>query len=349
MSYFRPNIDKMEGYVPGLQPNDAHVIKLNTNETPYPPSERVLHAVRDALNPALRLYPDPMSTPVREAAARAFGAAPEMILAGNGSDDLLTIAIRSFAGEGDPVIIPSPSYGLYTTLAEIQNARPIYVDYPDDFSMPPEIIQPGAKLTFLCTPNNPTGTSLPPDAVAAVAGKISGVLVVDEAYADFADTNCLQLPHRFDNVIVLRTLSKSYSLAGARVGVAIANEQLVAGMAKVKDSYNLDRLSIAAGAAALADQEHMRANVERIKADRAYLVEGLHALGFEVIPSQANFVMVRPTAMSAKKLYEELVARNIYVRYWDLPRLSDCLRITVGTRDELDALLGATKDILSGL
>ena len=348
MSYFRPNIERMQGYVPGIQPRAPGVIKLNTNETPYPPSERVLQAVRDALDPTLRLYPDPMSTPVREAAAKVFGVTPEMILVGNGSDDLLTIAVRSFVGEGELAVVPNPSYGLYTTLLEIQNARIAYVEYPDDFSMPAGIAQPGAKLTFLCTPNNPTGTSLDPGDVADAAETISGVLVVDEAYADFADTNCLELPGRLDNVIVLRTLSKSYSLAGARVGVAIADEELIVGMTKVKDSYNLDRLSMAAGAAALLDGEHMRANVERIRADRDWLSARMAELGFEVIPSQANFVMVRSKTVPAGTIYEELVRRNILVRYWDKPRLSDCLRITVGTRAELDALIAAVDAILRG-
>jgi histidinol-phosphate aminotransferase len=287
-----------------------------------------------------------MSTPVREAAARAFGARPEMILAGNGSDDLLTIIVRSFVGEGELAVIPDPSYGLYTSLIEIQNGRICYAEYPDDYSMPPGIAQPGAKLTFLCTPNNPSGTSLPPDQVAAAAREISGILVIDEAYADFADTNCLRLPHELENVIVLRSLSKSYSLAGARVGVAIAPQKLIEGMIKVKDSYNLDQLSIVAGATALDDPDYMRANVERIKATRAYLSRQLAKLGFEVFPSQANFILVRSRSMPAKTIYERLVQKSIYVRYWDKPRLSDCLRITVGSPKEVQALLAALSEIV---
>ena len=222
-SSFLPHIDRMAGYAPGEQPREGGFIKLNTNENPYPPSPRVAEAVATALDGRLRRYPDPMGTAFREVAARKHGVEADQVLVGNGSDDLLTILTRSFAGPGDVVVYPTPSYVLYRTLAEIQGATPVEVAFGSDWSMDADRFAiPGAKLAFLANPNSPSGTRLPSDQVAALASRLSCPLVVDEAYADFAEGDCVGLVADHANVVVTRTLSKGSSLAGLRVGYLIA-------------------------------------------------------------------------------------------------------------------------------
>jgi len=356
----------MEAYAPGEQPQDGEFVKLNTNESPYPPFDDVLEAIRREVDGRLRLYPDPLCTRVRRQAARVFNVDPDMVIVGNGSDDILTITVRSFVGDGGKVVYLNPSYGLYGVLADIQNAKKCPIEYTDDYRLPPEIRQPDAKLTFICTPNNPTGTVTPPEEVAKVAERSHGIVAVDEAYADFAEQSCVDLVHRCDNILVLRSLSKSYSLAGLRIGLGIGNANLIAGMMKVKDSYNVQRLGIAGAEAALANVDKMKANAEKVKENRRYLAGQLEKLGFDVLPSQANFIFARPpmwhghlaretdsrpgrpTRLRAGALYEELKTRRILVRYWNLPRLSDGIRISIGTRQELDAFLAATKEIFAG-
>lgn len=347
LSYFRTNIERMSGYTPGEQPKDGIYIKLNTNENPYPPSSGVLNAIKEAVNENLRLYPDPVATAARTKIAEILGTRPECVMTGNGSDDLLSIIIRSFAGEGDKVVFPYPSYMLYKTLAELQDGVACAVDFTEGYSLPEDFIVEGAKVTFIANPNSPSGTMISPGKISKIASKIDGVLVVDEAYADFADDNCLSLIKQHDNILILRTLSKSYSLAGIRLGFCIAQEPLIQGLMKVKDSYNVDRLSIAAVIAALDDQKSMKAHTEKIKETRRYLTKSLQEMGFFVYPSQTNFVLARcMKGVSAHTLYQTLKARKILVRYFNLRRLDDCLRITIGTREEIDILLKHLKELV---
>lgn len=348
MSYFLKNIEKMSGYTPGEQPKDGIYIKLNTNENPYSPSSKVLNAIKEATNESLRLYPDPVATQARIKIAEILGTKSDRIMAGNGSDDLLTIIIRSFAGPGDKVVFPYPSYMLYNTLAELQNGIACAVDFTEEYSLPDEFIVKGAKVTFIANPNSPSGTMIPPGKISQIASTVDGVLVVDEAYADFAEDNCLRLTEKHNNVLILRTLSKSYSLAGIRLGFCIAHESLIQGMLKVKDSYNVDRLSIAAVVAALDDQEGMKANTQKIKETRQHLTQSLQNLGFFVYPSSTNFVLARcRKGVSAHHLYQSLKSRKILVRYFNLRRLDDCLRITIGTREEIDTLLKHLTELVS--
>jgi len=346
MSYFRPNIERMNGYVPGEQPQEKGFIKLNTNESPYPPSAKVLKAIRAAVNADLRLYPDPTASALRRKIAEVYDTRPERVLVGNGSDDLLTMIIRAFAGPRGVVTFPTPTYSLYPTLAAIENARVRAVPYPPDFSLPARLGRSKAAVTLVANPNSPSGTTVSPQELAALARAVSGVLVIDEAYVDFADDSCLRLVKRHRNVIVLRSFSKSFSLCGVRLGFALARKPLIAGLAKVKDSYNVNRLAMAAGAAALDDIASMRANVERIRKTRARLTEALEALGWFVYPSQSNFLFarVRP-AQSARKIYEELWRRKILVRHFNVPGLDDGLRITVGSDREINALLRELRSI----
>lgn len=347
-AYFRKNIAALAGYVPGEQPGDEKVIKLNTNENPYPPSPRVLAALRKAINRSLRLYPEPLAYSLRAVAASMYGVKRENILAGNGSDEILSIIMRSFIGPQDRVAFPVPTYSLYDTLIAIQEGQPRPVDYPPDFSLPETLAAQNAAVTFLCNPNSPSGTLVTLPDVERLARAVSGILVVDEAYVDFAETegaSSLPLINRLPNLIVLRTFSKSFSLAGMRVGLAFASEEIITGMIKVKDSYNLDRLSLVAATAALRDLPWMRRNVRRIQRSRRDLSTGLRKMGFEVYPSHANFVMARKAGQDLKRLYERLKAQQIFVRYFDVPGLRDSLRITVGTPQEIRALLKEMKAI----
>jgi len=347
MGYFRPNIEAMAGYQPGFQPRQPGYIKLNTNENPYPPSPRVLKALRKACGDGLRKYPDPMAELLRRQAAHVFGTVPERILCGNGSDDLLNIAMRCFCSERDAAAFLYPTYGLYETLAVMQGARPVVVQYPEDYALPAELASTGARLTLVSNPNAPSGTFVAPAELARLAEGLDGVLLIDEAYVDFAEANCLDLVPRHENVIVTRTLSKSHSLAGLRVGFAVAQEPLIEGMTKVKDSYNLDALAIAGGAAAIADTEWLRQNVEKVKATRTRLTAALEQMGFRCWPSQANFVLARvPAGQDAAQIYERLFERKILVRYFPAPRLEDCLRIGIGTDEEMDALVAALAQVI---
>ena len=337
-SYLRSNIRALAGYTPGEQPRDGAFIKLNTNENPYPPSPQVFEAIRAALTgDRLRKYPDPIGTHFRQVAGRVLGVDPEGILIGNGSDDILTILTRAFVGEGGLMVSLTPSYILYHSLAEIQGARHQEVPYTTDWQLPSPWPVPRADLTFVTSPNSPSGTTVPLANLARLAEELAGPLVIDEAYVDFANAHALELAAR-TNVIVTRSLSKSYSLAGIRFGFAVADPSLVREFVKVKDSYNCDVLSLAAAAAALEDQEYRLQTRGRILATRARLSGSLGELGFEVCSSQANFIWCRHDR-PVKPLYEELKKRKILVRYMNYPDYGDGLRITVGTDAEVDHLL----------
>lgn len=337
--FLRANIRAMAGYTPGEQPRGGTFIKLNTNENPYPPSPRVLDALREAVaGERLRKYPDPVGTGFRQTAGRILGVDPDSILIGNGSDDILTIVTRAFVPEGGLVTSPMPSYLLYKTLAELQGARFAEVPFTADWRLPEPWPVRQAHLTLVPNPNSPSGTGIGIGELEHLARALQGPLVVDEAYVDFAEDNALQLT-RLANVIVSRSLSKSYALAGVRFGFAVANPGLVRELLKVKDSYNCDALSLAAAAAALEDQDYLRATRERILATRGRLAEGLGRLGFRVTPSQANFVWARRPDRPLKPLYEELKRRQILVRYMNYAAYGEGLRISVGSDEEIDRLL----------
>ena len=348
---FRKNIAELSGYVPGEQPEGGGYIKLNTNENPYPPSPRVVAALKKASDRSLRLYPEPMSREIRELAAAVYGVGPGNVLVGNGSDEVLSILVRAFVGPGDRVLYPEPTYTLYDTLVAIQEGSKQSLRYTDDFALPEEFFSQTGALTFVCNPNSPSATLLPLEAIERLARSSSGIVVVDEAYIDFADmknASAIPLLKQYPNLIVLRTFSKSFSLAGMRVGLAFGSEELIAGMMKIKDSYNVNRMSQTAAAAALRDLPWMERNVRRIQRSRKKLVAGVKKLGFHVHPPQANFVLARRNGQNLKGLYEELKRRKILVRYFDQPGLQDCLRITVGAPDEVDALLNQLAAIING-
>lgn len=343
MSYFRPSIDALTAYQPGEQPDPgADVVKLNTNENPYPPSPRALQALRSIDAEALRLYPRPMADEFRESAAAVLGVAADWIVVGNGSDDLLTMLFRSVADPDHPVAFPTPTYVLYRTLATIQAAPVVEVPFDDAFRLPvAALVSAKAALTLVASPNSPSGNLMPNETLLTLARGASGLVVIDEAYAEFAGGNALELTARCNNVIVLRTLSKSHSLAGLRVGFAVAPPALLAGLTKVKDSYNVDAVSAHVGAVAIRDVGHTQANVTRVQASRERLARALSDMGYRVWPSDANFLLVRPPDGQARQMYQHLKSQGILVRYFDEPALIDRLRITVGTDEQNDRLLAA--------
>jgi histidinol-phosphate aminotransferase len=342
LRYFRPNITALAGYVPGEQPEDGGVIKLNTNENPYPPSPKVRAALRKAIDASLRLYPESRSDTLRTIAGSIYGVKPANIVAGNGSDELLSMLLRCFVGPHDRVAFPVPTYSLYDTLVAIQDGVPAPVDFPPDFSLPSALAEQSAALTFLCNPNAPSGTLVSLQQIEKLARSLPGVLVIDEAYVDFAGSegvSSIPLIQRLPNLVVLRTFSKSFSLAGMRIGLAFASEHIISGMMKVKDSYNVNRLSLIAATAALQDLPWMTRNARRIQRTRKRLTTGLVRVGYDVYPSHANFVLARKSGRNQKGVYDELKRRKILVRYFDIAGLQDCLRITVGTNSEVQTLL----------
>ncbi len=346
MGYFRDNVERTEGYTPGFQPKAADVVKLNTNENPYPPSPEVMKALAEITPDRLRRYPDPMGNAFREAAARLHGVAIDNIMCCNGGDDLLSIAVRAFCDERRPLAYPVPTYTLYPVLAKLENVPVIELPWGEGGMLPNGLDRTGAPLTILCNPNAPTTTVVQIPAIAELAGRLQGVLLIDEAYADFAEHNCVELTKKYNNVIVLRTLSKGYSLCGLRFGYAIASRELIDGLLKVKDSYNVDAIAIALATVAIQDQAYFRANVEKIKRDRQVLAGQLRLLGFRVADSHTNFLWADTDSDTAAEIYERLARRNIFVRYFNQPGLSDKLRITVGTPEQNDKLLAALREIL---
>ncbi len=361
MSLFRPAIDRIDGYVPGEQPQDSGWVKLNTNENPYPPSPRVIEAIQTACTEKLNLYPDPHGTQFRQAAAKLYDVDPDWILPANGSDESLTIINRSFADADDIVAYPYPSYILYETLADIQGARHERLVLNPDWSWDMTRIGPSierAKLVFVPNPNSPSGNRWSSDDILQLVPP-RGVLVLDEAYGDFADQ-----PHRAEllqsalgrQIVVTKTFSKSYSLAGIRFGYSIAHPDLIAGMRKVKDSYNCDRLSLAAATAAITDQAWMQANCARIRATRQRVTLAMRALGFAVVESQANFLWCTHSLKTHRGIYEALKSRRVLVRFMRFPGallsgdgIVDGIRITIGTDEECDRMLEVLGEVLPGV
>jgi histidinol-phosphate aminotransferase len=353
MNLFRSQVQQMSGYTPGEQPQEPGWIKLNTNENAYPPSPRVKEAVQRVLEGRLNIYPDPVATEFRKAAAELFQVDPDWILPGNGSDEILTILMRTFVDPNELVSAPYPSYTLYETLAEIQGARFQKIQLNPDWSWPvTEALEVAAKskILFVPNPNAPSGNRWSDKDILSFIPK-QGVLVLDEAYGDFCDK-----PHHCEllrgesgaKMIVTRTLSKSYSLAGIRFGFAVAHPELIRGMQKVKDSYNCNTLSLAAALAAIKDQEWMQANTERIYTTRNQLVIELKKIGFETVDSQTNFVWCTHPDGEHERRYQALKQRKILVRYMKFAMQAgvlDGLRITVGTDNEIQQLVDALRDI----
>jgi len=346
--WLRKSVLDMTAYVPGEQPRQAGVIKLNANENPYAPSPRVLAAIRREIG-RISLYPESTSRGVREIAARLYRVAAAQVMVTNGSDEMLRILFQACVDAGDEVMAFTPSYTYYRTLADIQGARYRELPFTDDYRLPAALPLGGARLVFLPNPNAPSGTLFDLGEIARICRAARrGLVVIDEAYIDFADADASALPllKHFPNLVVTRTLSKSYALAGLRIGLGFAAREIMMQLEKVRDYYNVDRLAQVAAAAALGDQAWLRRHMNHIAQTRERLSRELTALGAHVWPSAANFVLARFSAPPAAEIYRRLKRRGILVRYFAAPRLRDCLRITVGTDAQIDILLAALAKIL---
>jgi len=349
MNPLRPSIVSMDGYVPGFQPPDiASWIKLNTNENPYPPSPKVREAILAELGDdavSLRTYPSASSEKLRQAAAELYGFDPSWVIMANGSDEVLNNLIRACAGEGEEIGYVHPSYSYYATLAEIQGAKVRTFALTDDLRIADFPEQYSGKLFFLTTPNSPLGFAFPLEYVEELATSCDGLLVVDEAYADFADANALDLVRRYPNVVITRTLSKSYALAGMRLGLAIARPEIIAALDKIRDHYNLDRLAQAACVAALEDQDYFCDRRNQVVAIRQFFTAELKKIGYTVIDSQGNFVFVAPPDRNGRRVYDRLYDGKILVRHFSDPLLAHGLRISIGTREEMERTLVVLREI----
>lgn len=357
MSYERPNIHSMTGYSSGEQPRQADVIKLNTNENPYPATSAVQKALKAICVEDLRRYPQPYANDFRKEAAHYHRLEIENILATNGGDELIRLVITTFVDPGQSIAIGEPSYSLYPVLAAIQNCPVVKIDLQDDWQMGPDYADAlnasGAKLAFIVNPHAPSGLLTPVATLRAIARRFTGVLVIDEAYVDFVDPaqeyDAVRLVKEFDNVLILRTMSKGYSLAGLRFAYGIASESLVAPMLyKTRDSYNTDFISQALATAALGDRAEAAQSWLKVREERVRVEQALSALGLSCAPSQSNFLLTQFPDTDSRYISAEILARECYqrlkddgilVRYFDMPRLRDKLRITIGTAQENSRLL----------
>jgi len=364
----RPLVRGLHAYVPGEQPKIKGLVKLNTNENPYPPSPKVLAAVKKATDARLRLYPNPTAQALREKLATLHDCSPENIIAGNGSDELLALAVRGFVEPSPKSKVQSPksalakttvqfftpSYSLYPVLADIHGAAKNAVPLKADFGLPGIAgLKRGKKwnfnaaLTFVTTPNAPSGRGYRTAELEKLCRAQNGVVVLDEAYVDFAGENALKLGLKFPHVLVARTFSKAYSLCFQRVGYFVGHPELIAALDKIRDSYNVNGLGQIAAAATLDDLKYYRANFKKIIAAREWLSRELTKLGFRVLPSQTNFILAKVPLFPVNEWLQKLRERKILVRWFSAPEVSDFLRITVGTPAEAAALVAAARKILT--
>ena len=349
--FLSPEAARLAPYTPGEQPRDQQYIKLNTNESPFPPSPRVLAALSRAEAGKLNLYSDPTCAPLVDAIARRYGLGAENVLPGNGSDEVLAFAFRAFCGVGIPVAYPDITYGFYKSQAALFGLEARVVPLREDFTLRVEDYLDFPGTIVIANPNAPTGIAVPrADIQRLLEADPDRVVIVDEAYVDFGAESCVPLICRYDNLLVTQTMSKSRSLAGGRVGYALGGAELIAALNRVKYSfhpYNVNRLSILAGAAAVEDEAYFRACTAAIRETRAWTTERLEALGFTVLPSQANFVFARHGRLPGGELYRKLKENGILVRWFDADRIRDFVRITVGSREQMEALADRSARLLN--
>ncbi len=352
--YWNSLISKLEPYVPGEQPRVQNLIKLNTNEHPYGPSPKVLEAISAQTNDSLRLYPDPTALELREAIAGRFGLTAEQVFVGNGSDEVLGHAFHALLKQDHPVFFPDITYSFYPVYCGLYEIAYKAIPLDEDFKIRVEDYLPGGQTRsggiIFPNPNAPTGIAQPLDQIERViAANPDIVVVVDEAYVDFGAQTAAGLIARYPNLLVVHTMSKAYSLAGLRVGFALGHPELIQGLDRVKNSFNsypLDRLALAGAQAAVRDQEYFEKARDAVVRSREALTRDLCALGFEVLPSAANFIFVRHPAHTGEALASALRERNILVRHFKLGRISNHLRITIGTDDQCNKLVAACREIL---
>jgi histidinol-phosphate aminotransferase len=350
MKYWNSILKNMAEYIPGEQPEESdEFTKLNTNENPFPPPPSVLEAIKGACTERLRRYPDARAEELRKMFASQNSLTSENIFIGNGSDEIFTLIFRAFIERGGTVALPYPSYPLYDVLAEASGVKYEKINLEKDFSYNlKSFLKKKYDMVIICNPNNPTGTYCEVDEIREFLANYRGLLVVDEAYIDFYGGSAISLVNMFDNIIVTRSFSKSYSLAGLRIGLAAAEKSIIEGFLKIKDSYNVDILAIEGAKAALTDWRGIKYNLEMVRNNKEYLEEYLASMGFEIIPSRANFLFVRHPDAGSEEIYMKLKEKNILVRYFSGSIRSEYLRISIGTMmeikklcSELSAIVGA--------
>lgn len=349
--FLMPGLAGLDPYVPGEQPQDQPYVKLNTNENPYPPSPRVLEAISREQVSRLNLYSDPTAAPLKRAIADAYGLRPENVFCGNGSDEVLGLSFHAFADERHPVTFPEVSYGFYRVFARLFGIPAREVPLNDDFTLPTDRFLGADGMVVFANPNAPTGISLPLGEVERIlTGNPERVVLVDEAYVDFGGESALPLLAGYPNLLIVRTFSKSRSLAGARLGFALANAPLISDLERVRNSfhpYNINRLSMLAGMESMRDDAYFRECVQGVVAQREETVRELCALGFHTTQSAANFVFASHPGLTAREYYLALKARGVLVRCWDDPRLKEHVRISIGTRAQMRRLVLETRAILT--
>ena len=350
--YLTPTLAGLSPYTPGEQPQDQQYIKLNTNESPYPPSPAVVAAVNAAEVEKLRLYSDPACAQLLAAAAEYHGLSPDEIMPGNGSDENLFFALRAFCDEQHPLAYADVTYGCYSVWCNLMHIPSHILPLEEDFSIDPTKYYGLNETIVIANPNAPTGLALPRSAIEGILkSNPNNVVIVDEAYVDFGGESCVPLIHQYDNLLVVQTFSKSRQLAGARLGLAMGNAALIADLNRVKFSlnpYNINRLTLKAGEAALKDTAYFDATRQKIMDTRAWTAKELANRGFSLTDSRSNFLFARTDRMEGGALYRALKEKGILVRHFDSPRIADYLRITIGTQAQMEALIKALDEILEG-
>ena len=347
--FFSAKYDAMTPYTPGEQPQNMQYIKLNTNESPFPPSEKAIRRAEEEAR-KLQLYSDPTCRELHRAMAERLGVSPDEVLMTNGSDEILNFAFMAFCDAEHPAVFPDITYGFYPVFAKLNGVPYTEIPLRDDFTVNVGDYIGVHKTIFIANPNAPTGIALPVSEIERIiASNPDSVVVVDEAYVDFGGESCVPLIHRYDNLLVTQTFSKSRSMAGARLGFGVSCAALIADLNTIKYStnpYNVNRMTMAAGIGVLADEEYTRENCETVMNTRAYTADALRAIGFRVTDSKTNFLFAAHPAIDGKELYLSLKERGILVRNFDLPRLAAYNRITVGTREQMDVLLHVIRALL---
>ena len=350
--FFSEKYASLEAYTPGEQPRDMRYVKLNTNESPYPPSKRVLETVAGEAG-RLNLYSDPECTELRESLAGLFGVRKENVIVSNGSDEALNFIFMAYGDSAHPFCFPDITYGFYPVFAALNGVPYEEKLLNDDFTVKVEDYVACGKNVVIANPNAPTGISLGLGDIERIASSNpENIVVIDEAYVDFGGGSAIQLTKKYPNLIVTGTFSKSRSMAGARLGFAVADEELMRDLNTIRYStnpYNVNRMTLAAGAAAVADNDYYMDNCRKIIETREYTAKKLTEMGFSVLPSKANFVFTKSDKISGGELYRELKARGVLVRHFTSPRIAEYNRISIGTREEMDVFLQKTEEILSGV
>lgn len=350
--FMSARFDGLEAYVPGEQPQDMQYVKLNTNESPYPPSPEVLSAVNAAETERLNLYPDPEGKVLRGRLAERYGVEPDNVFLANGSDELLFFAFLAFCDAGRPVAFPDISYGFYPVYAQLLGLPYTEVPLREGFVLDPEDYCGLNQNIVIANPNAPTGRAVPVSGIEKIVRtNPDHVVLIDEAYVDFGGESCLPLIRKYDNLLVCQTFSKFRSLAGGRLGFGLASKGLIADLEKIKystNSYNINRLTTAAALATLDSHDYYVENGRKIQETRACTAAELDKLGFETLPSVTNFIFTRCRSVDGGTLYRELKARGVLVRHWDREPIRDWCRVTIGTREQMDIFLDKVREIVKG-